>query len=186
MHLPRDGGPATVAATASCSVPQRSMPHRATTLLTPLLAFAVACGAAGEGDNTEPHPLNVELGSTDRPREFAIVQDGDVLPIEFGFQGGYHIWGAFRVDAITERDVQMRFELRSGGELIGAADYIDDVFETDDGASIYGGVTVFIFDDIDPLRLDEQELVMSVEVEDTTGGFGRDEHLIVADADAVR
>lgn len=154
-----------------------------------LLLVAAACGDGEFGSPREeivPHDLTVALGSTDRPREFVEVNDGDELPIEFGFQGGYHIWGAFRVEDVAPLDVAMRFELYDGDELVGAADYIDDAFEQSDGVWIYGGVTVFIFNDVDPIDLDGRELRMTVEVEDSTGGIGRDEHRIIASADAVR
>jgi hypothetical protein len=153
-----------------------------------LLAFiALSTTACGDDPVVDPQPpntdpLEVTLGTSDRGREFTPITDGDVLEIEAGMQGGYHIWGAIRVADIAPRDVLLEFELRVDDTVVGQVSYVDDVFATDDGAYVLGGITVFIANDIDPESLDGQTLTMRVRVEDAGRRVGEAERTIVASA----
>lgn len=153
------------------------------TLIAMAALWLVACADDPAGPAAEPlEPLVVTLGTSDRGREFTPVSDGDVLEIEAGMQGGYHIWGAVRIDETSPRDVLVEFELLVEEEVVGQVSYIDDVFADPDGGYVLGGITVFIANDIDPESLDGRELMMRVRVEDMFRRVGTAERRIVASA----
>jgi hypothetical protein len=141
--------------------------HRAITALT-LALLALLTGPACD-DTASPDPW-LELGSSASPTRFAPLEDGAEVPITYGLQGGYHIWGSLRGDHFNPDPVRMKFTLYLGEDVIGGSDYSDALRRPEaDGPFEYGGVTVFIYDNFPPERIEGQNVRMTLEL--TAGGL---------------
>lgn len=140
--------------------------------------LAAACACAG-CDDSSPDPT-VVVGSSADPLSHGAIDEGTTVWITYGLQGGYHIWGSLRATALDPRDVRMQFALHADGEQIGGADYRDELFRADDGAFEYGGVTVFIYDDVAVEALDGRALEMTLRVTDTGTKSAEDRLSVVA------
>lgn len=140
------------------------------------LALALVWPAAG-CDDPPPDPW-LELGSSDDPLRHAAVDDGARVWITYGLQGGYHIWGSLAADHIDPEGVRMEFALFEGERRIGGADYRDDLRRGPDGPYEYGGVTVFIYDDVPPGTLDGLDVRMLLRLTDGAGRVLEDERLL--------
>lgn len=132
------------------------------------LILALTPLTACDDDPPPPDPW-LELGHSDDPVRHAPLEDGAVVPITYGLQGGYHIWGSLRGDHFDPASVRMQFALYDGDRQIGGADYRDDVRRPEpDGPYEYGGVTVFVYDDVPPDTIDGRALTMTLTL--TAGG----------------
>lgn len=130
--------------------------------------FAIGC------DGPPPDPT-VEIGSSDDPLRHRMIPDGATVWITYGLQGGYHIWGSLSADHIDPDDVRMQFALFVEGEQIGGADYRDDLRRGPDGPFEYGGVTVFVYDDVPPETLDGRTVEMTLRLTDGAGEVVEDQ-----------
>lgn len=127
------------------------------------LALTGALCATAACDDTEPPDPWVELGSSSSPTRFAPVEDGARVPITYGLQGGYHIWGSLQGDHFEADSVRMQFELHLGDQKVGGSDYSDALRRADPrGPYEYGGVTVFIYDNFPPEVLDGESVRMTL------------------------
>lgn len=128
-----------------------------------IIALSVALLGAVACDDTQPPPPWIELGSSVSPTRFAPLDDGAEVPITYGLQGGYHIWGALRGDHFDPDPVRMQFALYLDDQQIGGSDYSDHLIRPEpDGPYEYGGVTVFIYDNFPPERIEGQTVRMTL------------------------
>ena len=133
-----------------------------------LLGGALLTAAACD-DAPAPEPVVVELGSG--VDDFVAVADGETLRITEGLQGGYHIFGSVRTEGIEAWDAEIDLNMYQGDVRIGGARYIDD-FLLKDGALVYSGVTVFLFENFTPESVDGTPTLMTVKVTDSEGRIG--------------
>lgn len=141
---------------------------------------ALLLGSAGTAcDEPTPDPT-VVVGSSDDPLRHGAIDEGMAVWITYGIQGGYHIWGSLRAEAVDPDDVRMQFGLLVDGEQIGGADYRDDLRRGPDGPFEYGGVTVFIYDDVPVDSLDGQTVEMTLRLTDGAGHSAEDRITVLA------
>ncbi len=124
-------------------------------------------------DEPAPDPT-VRIGSSVEPLRHGEIDEGSTVWITYGLQGGYHIWGSLQAQHIDPDDVRMQFDLFTDGEQIGGADYRDDLRRGPDGPYEYGGVTVFIYDDVAVDGLDGRTVEMTLRLTDGAGRLAED------------
>lgn len=130
-------------------------------------------------DDPMPDP-SVHVGSSDDPLRHGDISEGTSVWITYGLQGGYHIWGSLEAEHIDPADVRMQFALFVDGEPIGGADYRDELRRGPRGPFEYGGVTVFIYDDVPVDGLDGQTVEMTLRLTDRDGRAAEDRISVVA------
>jgi hypothetical protein len=141
-------------------------------------AFFVLWAAACGSDTTDPDEpdtgpdtptadlATVEIGTGFV--SFVPVLEGQALDIIEGIQGGYHLFGGFRVEGLAQRNLTIDFDIEWNGESVGGASYVDDLIG---GTSPfeYSGVAV-IFDDNDvPPEVSGNPVTLSVTLRDSEG-----------------
>lgn len=149
---------------------------RQTSVTMACLLVIAACGTAEDGnviDDFAPTegdaaPLEVELGSG--VESFQRVDDGEPLAIVGGPQGGTHVWGAVRVNGVSDERVRIAFELRMTdmGELDGELGPLRVLLEPSDVEGFWeaSGMTVFLDD---PNDVNGTECDLTVIVTDADG-----------------
>jgi hypothetical protein len=85
-----------------------------------------AGGAGGESAGGEGGAPWIELGTG--TEAFEPLTEGQTVPIIAGPQGGYHVWGALQAGGFSPKGVTMHFTLEQGGQVLGEASYLDDLF----------------------------------------------------------
>lgn len=134
-------------------------------------------GAACDGPPPDP---TVEIGSSADPLRHRSLPDGAAVWITYGLQGGYHIWGSFAAEHVDPDDVRMEWGLFADGVQVGGADYRDDLLRGPDGPYEYGGVTVFVYDDVPPESLDGRSVEMTLRLTDGGGEILEDRMTVLA------
>ncbi|MFT4705110.1 MAG: hypothetical protein ACI81R_002818 [Bradymonadia bacterium] len=134
--------------------------------LLPLIWLSACSDSAGDGQ-----PVGtVEIGTGLRPMSFEALPSDPSLAIEPGLQGGYHVQIALRTEDISPEGVAMDLSIESDdGQPIGGANYVDDFFTDASGRAFYGGVTVFLENDIDPETVSGRLLRLRAEISDERG-----------------
>ncbi len=124
-----------------------------------LIAAALLAGGCGAAER--PPGIACEVG-TGR-FAFEPVRDGDDVPIIFGPQGGYHVWGSARVRGAGASDAVLRYMLRRPAtaaiSVVEARMRLSPVGDAD-GWSEALGATVFV-----PVPSDIEGQLVSLHVE---------------------
>jgi hypothetical protein len=134
-------------------------------------AFVLGCGAAHEDEApaaTAAAP-SCELGTG--ASSFIAVHDGDRVPIIFGPQGGYHVWGSVRAKGLSSKRVVLRYRLTAAsGVMLDPVSVVVDLAPAPDGGdaglSQSVGTRVFVQD---PAAIRETTVAMSVTATDPEG-----------------
>lgn len=80
----------------------------------PMLALALAACASEAAAPVIPDAPRLELGTG--TARFTRVEDGDVLPMVHGAQGGWHVWVAVRAEGMDVELSSLRLELQPADE----------------------------------------------------------------------
>lgn len=120
----------------------------------------------------------VELGTGRDPQRVEPLVDDQELEVEPGIQGGFHVWGGFTCGGLHPEDLQLRFSLLDEGRPVGGSEYPDDVRRGPSGHLEYGGVTVFIFNDVRPETLEGRRLELRLELVDRCGRTAGDSRFV--------
>ena len=133
-------------------------------------ALVLGCGASHEDQAPAAAAApSCELGTG--ASSFIAVHDGDRVPIIFGPQGGYHIWGSVRAKGLSSKQVVLRYRLTSASGVM--LDPVSVVVELapppeggDAGVAQSVGTRVFVQD---PAAIRETMVAMSVTATDPEG-----------------
>jgi hypothetical protein len=112
-----------------------------------LLAVALLAASGGCGPripSSYPGPPEVVLGTG--VTSFVPVADGAEVPLVYGIQGGYHIWGSVRVRYMDPRELRLAFRLtfESDAKLISLRNEVIDLPGDGTAAAEHLGTFVFV------------------------------------------
>lgn len=148
-----------------------------------LAALWLACAA----DPCDRPTVEVGTGAD----AFTPVTEGDAIPIIFGPQGGWHLWGAFR-DTGLDPVVTVSYTIRRAADDAPLSDSLFTVATVRDGecagtfAGLQGVLTLEHVDhapeDNPETLLDGVEVVLRIALEDVAGLTAADEVTLVAEA----
>lgn len=133
---------------------------------TPDPAFVLA-----EVPSTAPS-LVVEVGTG--TKSFVAVEDGGLVELTYGPQGGFHIWTAIRVRGATASGVQVNLRARlADGSFVGPASRSATTLDVQpDGSATAGGLRNYV-ENASELRGKRVTLEAEVVAADARHGAGR-------------
>ena len=141
-----------------------------------LAALLSACAADPEGEDSAV-ALGCEVGTGEEG--FESLEEGEEVSIIAGPQGGYHITTAARATGVEGETVLVTGTLRlaATGEYLGPGFSLAWPYEAVDGKVEATGLLNLLND---PEQARDQEVILSVGVEDDTGAEAWDERIVVA------
>ncbi len=131
--------------------------------MTRSFAFLALVACAGED-------VTLEAGIGEAA--FAPAADGDDLPLVFGPQGSFHVWGALRATGVVpgdpadfaeKRNPKLTMVLEQGGEVIGGFVKLPRGLYPDGDAYVRFGETLVVGPVVDALLGTEADLVVAIE-----------------------
>lgn len=119
-------------------------------------------------------PLVIEVGSGETV--FEPLADGDVVELEYGIQGGYHMWAAARILEATPGGITLTLELEDRNGPIFRQRHRRHTLEIP-------ADTVGMRALIDPDRVDTASVTVVITATDETGRTGEDRCVVQVHAD---
>lgn len=155
----------------------------------PLILLALACGDGGGDTAGSPLDPAIELGTG--TQFFEPLTDGGTVLIVRGPQGGYHFDGSMQVQGIDPGNVddlgdpsnpKTTFTVTDAGNQVAYVEYVQGIRTVAGEKWIYEMIGRRVFLDIvDDAELDGHEVVMTVEVTDSTGLVLSDSKTLMAE-----
>lgn len=131
---------------------------------------SVDAGGSNRGDaGAPPEPLRIEVGTGESA--FQPLDDGDVVVLEYGIQGGHHLWAAARIGDATLGGITLTATLEDrNGEI-----YYQRYHRAIEAlpADIVGMRVL-----VEPDRVDTSSVSLTVTVIDARGRSGRDRRVL--------
>jgi hypothetical protein len=138
--------------------------------------LGLGCGDPSEIDEAalarcaEPSQV-LQLGTGDS--EYLPVTAGQDLSFTAGFQGGWHVWGAFRVGNVNPVRTLLDFELIQDGEKIGGL-VLPVTLHCGQVGYEYSGVPVELHFHRQPDQVADREMLMRLTLTEANGAVHTD------------